>query len=194
MQPVIRPLLILLWAISLLLVFLLSQKFCKQQIQCPQYEESVRWETTYVAAKPVEFKKKPKLNKAITRLDSTIQNGVVKLDSIEMAYFSDTFKDNRFQAVINDTLEKNRIVRRGFNISWNDPIITKAETQIVKVPFRPKVQVYIGAGFIAAKNDWGIGPSAVIAFPATGIAVQYNYEARLNRHLGGVYYMLKFRK
>lgn len=197
-QKLKLPGLILAWVASLLLLFYLMRGCTPDCGNLPIEIESIRYETAFIERPKIVENRKPTPIAIRPSSPSPLLLNPVYVADVnpcpnDTAYYADSIKKENFLAVIIDTVYGNRITGRRFEFSSKESISTKTVTEKVKVPFRPKFQLYLGAQAMASSSSWGLGPSAFMVLPK-GIGLQYTYDVKGKQHAAGAYYLISFRK
>lgn len=118
--------------------------------------------------------------------DSSTQefSSQMKITCLDTTIYTDTsFVKDSYRIVDFDTITQNKLIGKA-------RLFTDLRPQIIKtieksIVIKPKaVKAFIGLDTGGNKNQWGIGPSAIVEIKDK-FAFHYNYDARNNGHQAG---------
>ena len=98
--------------------------------------------------------------------------------------YSQTLKSDSSSVAITDTISQNHITGRGYRFDLKYPVITR--TTVIKEPYVPKDQFYIGGGLAGSQQQFLQGFKAGLLFKTKSDQI-YKVGAQINTD-GGISY------
>lgn len=149
-------------------------------VEVPRYVPVVRWERhtdTFAVEK-------------LTHADTA----AIVRDYLLVCFYADTLKnDTSMLAVVEDSVQANRIVSRKFTYQNRRP--TAINTTIIQPPRKePLVRVYAGAfaGYSGRNQHFSVGPEVSVAL-RPGPIIRYGYDIAGNGHLVSAGWKISFK-
>lgn len=148
-------------------------------VEVPRYVPTVRWE---------------RLTDTLEMYTAADTDAIIR-DYLAVRFYTDTLKnDTSLLAVVEDSVQANRIVSRRFTYQNRRPVAINT-TIIHPPPHGSYIQVYVGAfgGYSPKTLRFVVGPEVSVAL-RPGAIVRYGYDIAGNGHQVAFGWRISFKK